>query len=182
MLTALGKWGSCSKMKLLEDVSTSPTLLREVGDWGNFPAWVAFRDRYDPLLRRWCRGFGIDADGIDEACQRIWIQLANRMRTVSLRSQSGVSRVAQNVSAAAGSLTRCESVAQITPRASTIAMRSDQADERETAVTLAEMEHDQSVQRPLRSLSQQRSRTRSSRGQANEYNPDMGRFLAGRCE
>jgi RNA polymerase sigma factor (sigma-70 family) len=68
-------------MKLLEDLSTSPTLLREVGDWGNHPAWVAFRDRYDPLLRRWCRGFGLDADGIDEACQRIWTELANRMRT-----------------------------------------------------------------------------------------------------
>jgi RNA polymerase sigma factor (sigma-70 family) len=68
-------------MKLLEDVSTSPTLLREVGDWGNYPAWVAFRDRYDPLLRRWCRGFGLDADSIDEACQRIWTELADRMRT-----------------------------------------------------------------------------------------------------
>ena len=68
-------------MKRLEDVSTSPTLLREVGDWGNHPAWVAFRDRYDPLLRRWCRGFGLDADGIDEACQRVWTELADRMRT-----------------------------------------------------------------------------------------------------
>jgi RNA polymerase sigma factor (sigma-70 family) len=68
-------------MKLLEDVSTSPTLLSEVRDWGNYPAWVAFRDRYDPLLRRWCRGFGLDADSIDEACQRIWTELADRMRT-----------------------------------------------------------------------------------------------------
>ena len=41
----------------------------------------AFRGRYDPLLRRWCRGYGLDDDSIDEVCQRIWIELADRMRT-----------------------------------------------------------------------------------------------------
>lgn len=68
-------------MTLLNDSSTSPTLLRDVSDWEDHPAWVSFRDRYDPLLRRWCRGFGLDDDSIDEVCQRIWIELAERMKT-----------------------------------------------------------------------------------------------------
>jgi len=68
-------------MRLLEDNSTSPTLLKEVADWRNHPAWITFRDRYDPLLRRWCRGLGLDADTMDEVCQRVWTELADRMRT-----------------------------------------------------------------------------------------------------
>ncbi len=68
-------------MRLVDDGSTSPTLLSEVADWQDHPAWVSFRGRYDPLLRRWCRGYGLDEDSIDEVCQRIWIELADRMRT-----------------------------------------------------------------------------------------------------
>ncbi len=62
------------------DGSTSPTLLREVSDWQDHPAWVAFRGRYDPLLLRWCRGYGLDEDSVDEVRQRIWIELADRMK------------------------------------------------------------------------------------------------------
>jgi hypothetical protein len=54
-------------MRLLEDNSTKPTLLKEVADWRNHPAWVTFRTRYHPLLRRWCLGFGLHADSMDEA-------------------------------------------------------------------------------------------------------------------
>ena len=57
------------------------TLLSEVADWQNHPAWVSFRGTYDPLLVRWCRGYGLDEDSIDEVCQRIWIELADRMKT-----------------------------------------------------------------------------------------------------
>jgi RNA polymerase sigma-70 factor (ECF subfamily) len=68
-------------MSPADDGSTSPTLLSEVADWQDHPAWVSFRGRYDPLLRRWCQGYGLDDDSIDEVCQRIWIELADRMRT-----------------------------------------------------------------------------------------------------
>jgi len=68
-------------MTPVADGSTSPTLLREVSNWRDHPAWVSFRDRYDPLLRRWSRGYGLDDDSVDEVCQRIWIELADRMRT-----------------------------------------------------------------------------------------------------
>jgi RNA polymerase sigma factor (sigma-70 family) len=68
-------------MRRIADGSTSPTLLREVSDWHDHPAWVTFRDRYDPHLRRWCRGYGLDEDAVDEVCQRIWTELADRMRT-----------------------------------------------------------------------------------------------------
>jgi hypothetical protein len=59
-------------VRLLNDNSTNPSLLREVADWQNHPAWVAFRDRFDLLLRRLCRGFGLDAASVDEVCQRAW--------------------------------------------------------------------------------------------------------------
>jgi RNA polymerase sigma-70 factor (ECF subfamily) len=68
-------------MRHVDGGSTSPTLLSEVSDWQDHPAWVTFRERYDPLLRRWCRGYGLDNDSVDEVCQRIWIELADRMRT-----------------------------------------------------------------------------------------------------
>ena len=68
-------------MKTIEEGSTIPTLLGEVSDWENHPAWVRFMGCYDPLLRKWCRGYGLDDDSIDEVCQRIWIELADRMRT-----------------------------------------------------------------------------------------------------
>jgi DNA-directed RNA polymerase specialized sigma24 family protein len=68
-------------MRRVVDDSTSSTLLREVAHWHNHPAWVTFRGRYDPYLRRWCRDYGLDHDAIDEVSQRIWIELADRMRT-----------------------------------------------------------------------------------------------------
>ncbi|MGP0069911.1 MAG: RNA polymerase sigma factor [Isosphaeraceae bacterium] len=68
-------------MRLVDEGSTSPTLLGEVSNWENHPAWLAFRRRYDPLLRRWCRAYRLDEDSVDEVCQRIWIELADRMRT-----------------------------------------------------------------------------------------------------
>jgi len=63
------------------DGSTSPSLLGAVSDWQNHQAWVKFQQRYDPLVRRWCRGYGLDNDSVDEVCQCIWIELARRMKT-----------------------------------------------------------------------------------------------------
>ena len=60
---------------------TSPTLLDRVRDWKDHPAWLRFHGRYNPLLRLWCRRFGLDDDASDELCQRIWVELMGRMRT-----------------------------------------------------------------------------------------------------
>ena len=60
---------------------TSPTLLGRVRDWRDHPAWLAFYERYDPLLHQWCVRFGLDSDASDELCQRIWVELMARMRT-----------------------------------------------------------------------------------------------------
>ena len=68
-------------MRLTGDGSTNPTLLTEVADWEDQPAWLRFRETYNPLMARWCRGYGLDRDSIDEVCQRIWIELADRMKT-----------------------------------------------------------------------------------------------------
>jgi RNA polymerase sigma-70 factor (ECF subfamily) len=59
--------------------TTSPTLLRRVGDWRDLPAWHEFVERYDPLLRRWCRESRLDDDATEEVCQRVWVELADRM-------------------------------------------------------------------------------------------------------
>src|SRR5262249_43543742 len=70
-----------SAMKLAGDGSTNPALLTEVADWENQPAWFRFRDTYGPHMARWCRGYGLDRDSVDEVCQRVWIELADRMKT-----------------------------------------------------------------------------------------------------
>jgi RNA polymerase sigma-70 factor (ECF subfamily) len=67
-------------MRRNDDGTTSPTLLRRVGDWRDLPAWRAFVARYDPLLRRWCREYHLDGDATEEVCQRVWVELAERMR------------------------------------------------------------------------------------------------------
>ena len=64
-----------------EDGKTSTTLLDRVRDWRDHPAWMAFYERYHPLLHRWCGRFRLDADASDELCQRIWVELMARMRT-----------------------------------------------------------------------------------------------------
>jgi RNA polymerase sigma factor (sigma-70 family) len=60
---------------------TSPTLLNRIRDWHDHPAWLRFHGRYQPMLRLWCRRFGLDDDASDELCQRIWVELMRRMRT-----------------------------------------------------------------------------------------------------
>jgi RNA polymerase sigma factor (sigma-70 family) len=70
-----------SAMPLESDGSTHPTLLKKVADWEDHPAWVRFRDTYNPLLWRWCRRYSLSDDQIEEVCQRIWIELADRMKT-----------------------------------------------------------------------------------------------------
>lgn len=60
--------------------TTSPTLLKRAVDWRDLPAWGELFARYDPLLRGWCRAYLLDASAIEEVCQRVWIELADRLR------------------------------------------------------------------------------------------------------
>ena len=61
--------------------TTNPTLLNRLGDWRDREAWVDFVTRYDPVIRLSCRRYRLDADTTEELCQRVWIDLARRMRT-----------------------------------------------------------------------------------------------------
>jgi RNA polymerase sigma factor (sigma-70 family) len=61
--------------------TTNPALLNRLGNWQDREAWFDFAARYDPLIRLFCRTYRFDADGTEELCQRIWIDLAQRMRT-----------------------------------------------------------------------------------------------------
>lgn len=68
-------------IKHCDDTQTSRTLLGRVSDWGDDASWARFRGKYDPLMREWCRGYRLDNDSIEEICQRVWIELADRMKT-----------------------------------------------------------------------------------------------------
>ncbi len=68
-------------MMQLDDTRTCRTLLGRVSDWRDVAAWDEFKGTYDPMLRRWCRRRGLDDHATDEVCQRIWIELADRMKT-----------------------------------------------------------------------------------------------------
>jgi RNA polymerase sigma factor (sigma-70 family) len=61
--------------------TTNPTLLNRLCDWRDHDAWVDFVARYDPVIRLACRRYRLGADNIDELSQRVWIDLARRMRT-----------------------------------------------------------------------------------------------------
>jgi RNA polymerase sigma factor (sigma-70 family) len=61
--------------------TTNPTLLNRLGDWRDHEAWVDFVTRYDPVIRSSSRRYRLDAESTEELCQRVWIDLARRMRT-----------------------------------------------------------------------------------------------------
>jgi RNA polymerase sigma factor (sigma-70 family) len=61
--------------------TTNPTLLNRLCDWRDHVAWVDFVTRYDPVIRLYCRGYRLSAELVDELSQRVWIDLARRMRT-----------------------------------------------------------------------------------------------------
>jgi RNA polymerase sigma factor (sigma-70 family) len=61
--------------------TTNPTLLNRLCDWRDHEAWVDFVTRYDPVIRLNCRRFRLSAENADELSQRVWIDLARRMRT-----------------------------------------------------------------------------------------------------
>jgi RNA polymerase sigma-70 factor (ECF subfamily) len=61
--------------------TTNPTLLNRLCDWRDHQAWVDFVTRYDPAIRFNSRQYRLDAETTEELCQRVWIDLARRMRT-----------------------------------------------------------------------------------------------------
>jgi RNA polymerase sigma-70 factor (ECF subfamily) len=61
--------------------TTNPTLLNRLCDWRDHEAWFGFVTRYDPVIRSSARRYRLDADSMEELCQRVWIDLARRMRT-----------------------------------------------------------------------------------------------------
>src|SRR5271165_7395609 len=61
--------------------TTDPTLLNRLGDWRDHEAWVDFVTRYDPVIRSISGRYRLDAESTEELCQRVWIDLARRMRT-----------------------------------------------------------------------------------------------------
>ena len=68
-------------MRLVADGSTSPTLLREVSDWQDHPAWLSFRAGTIPSYGAGATAAASTMNSMDEVCQRICIELADRMRT-----------------------------------------------------------------------------------------------------
>ena len=81
-------------MRLIEDDSTSSSLLARVASLSNHPAWAEFVRYYEPRFRRWCRRFDFDATQADELCQTIWIELMRRLPTFRYDPGSVVPRLA----------------------------------------------------------------------------------------
>lgn len=65
----------------LDGETTDRALLDRLGDWADHLAWVEFVRRYDPAIRRHCRAYRFDPETQEELCQRIWIELARRLRS-----------------------------------------------------------------------------------------------------
>jgi RNA polymerase sigma factor (sigma-70 family) len=61
--------------------TTNPALLNRLCDWRDHEAWVDFVMRYDPVIRSNSQRYRLDAELTEELCQRVWIELAKRMRT-----------------------------------------------------------------------------------------------------
>jgi RNA polymerase sigma factor (sigma-70 family) len=61
--------------------TTNPILLNRLGDWRDHEAWVDFVTRYDPVIRSASARYRLDAETTEELCQRVWIDLARRMRS-----------------------------------------------------------------------------------------------------
>ena len=61
--------------------TTNPGLLSRLADWRDDPAWGEFYTRYSPLIHARCRRFYRDEDAAEDASQRIWIGLSDRLLT-----------------------------------------------------------------------------------------------------
>jgi RNA polymerase sigma factor (sigma-70 family) len=67
--------------------STSASLLRKAGDWGDHRAWTELHERYDPLIRSCCRSLGLKGEVADGVCQDTWIEVAKRLRSFAYDPQ-----------------------------------------------------------------------------------------------
>ena len=59
--------------------STNPELLRRVAALWDNPAWGEFFGRYDAFVRTRCSIYGLESASVDDPCQRVWVELAQRM-------------------------------------------------------------------------------------------------------
>ncbi len=64
-----------------EAAPTYPAILDRFCDWRDDEARVDCVARYDPVIRVSCRDYQLSAENADELCQRVWIDMARRMRS-----------------------------------------------------------------------------------------------------
>jgi RNA polymerase sigma factor (sigma-70 family) len=64
-----------------DSTRTSPTLLGRTADWRDHAAWQEFVERYNPLIRSWCREYRLDDEMASDVSQLFWIELADKMRS-----------------------------------------------------------------------------------------------------
>jgi RNA polymerase sigma factor (sigma-70 family) len=58
---------------------TSPTLLRDLKDFGNKDAWQKFLDKYRPRIEAWCRHLGLH--DVDEVTAEVLLRITERIRS-----------------------------------------------------------------------------------------------------
>lgn len=67
-------------MRSIDGDPTDGPLLERLGDWTDHDAWSEFTRCYDRLIGRVVGSYRFSAEATDEVRQRIWIELAGRMR------------------------------------------------------------------------------------------------------
>lgn len=67
-------------MSISSGETTDPAQLISIGDPRNTEAWNAFESRYDPLIRRYIRPFGFEAETNQDLVQKTWMELSQRLR------------------------------------------------------------------------------------------------------
>lgn len=67
-------------MRSIHDETTDGALLERLGNWADHAAWAEFVRRYEGLIGRVIGSFRFDNATTEEIRQRIWIELAGRMR------------------------------------------------------------------------------------------------------
>jgi RNA polymerase sigma factor (sigma-70 family) len=66
---------------MIDADKTSPTLLQRLGDRSDHTAWLHFVRLYQPMIETWIRQYPLTSTETDEVCQRVWFQLAKRMKS-----------------------------------------------------------------------------------------------------
>lgn len=63
-----------------DDLETSSSLLRQVGELNNNNAWMTFVQKYKPFIQGCCHAYRLERDALEEVTQVVLVHLVKKMR------------------------------------------------------------------------------------------------------